>query len=209
MRRGRWLRSASLLGLLWLNSPHASADEPRPRDDALRAELLRRVDEDQAARKALIGGRPLDPAALKAMEAIDRKNTAWLKGVVDARGWPGKSLVGDDGAHAAWLLVQHADRDREFQRRCLGLLREAQHKGEATGQDLAYLTDRLLVADGKKQLYGTQFRKAGEGPMEPNPIEDEANVDRRRKEVGLMPMAEYAAFVRAMYEGKTEPRPAR
>jgi hypothetical protein len=209
MRRARWLRSASFLGLLWLGSSQVGADEPPPRDDALRAELLRRVDEDQAARKALIGGRPSDPAALKAIEAIDRRNTAWLKGVVDARGWPGKSLVADDGAHAAWLLVQHADRDREFQRRCLGLLREAQQKGEATGQDLAYLTDRLLVADGKKQLYGTQFRRLGDGPMEPNPIEDEANVDRRRKEVGLMPMAEYTAFVRSMYDAKKEPRPTR
>jgi hypothetical protein len=198
----------SFAGLFWLMLPSARAEDPPPRDEALKAELLRRVDEDQAARQALIGGRP-DPAALKAIEAIDRKNTAWLKGVVDARGWPGKSLVGDDGAHAAWLLVQHADRDREFQRRCLGLLRDAQHKGEATGQDLAYLTDRLLVADGKKQLYGTQFRKLGDGPMEPNPIEDDANVDRRRKEVGLMPMADYTAFVRAMYDGKKEPRPTR
>ena len=47
---------------------------------------------------------------------VDADNTAWLCGVVDHHGWPGASLVGEDGAQAAWLLVQHADQDPGFQR---------------------------------------------------------------------------------------------
>jgi hypothetical protein len=57
--------------------------------------------------------------------------------VIEKHGWPGKSLVGADGAQAAWLLVQHADLDREFQRQCLPLLKEAAEKGEASKQNLA------------------------------------------------------------------------
>ena len=51
---------------------------------------------------------PADPAKIKEMEneptmkklkEIDSANRAWLNGVVEKRGWPGKNLVGDDGAH--------------------------------------------------------------------------------------------------------------
>jgi hypothetical protein len=41
------------------------------------------------------------------------------------------------------------------------------------------------------QRYGTQGQCVGAGQWEPLPIEDEKNVDKRRKEVGLPTMAEY------------------
>jgi hypothetical protein len=177
------------------------------RDDALRKELLRMVEVDQAARKDAIKAASGDSPDLRKMAAIDRKNTARLKEIVDKHGWPGKSLAGTDGAHAAWLLVQHADKDREFQKRCLKLLERAVKAGEASGTDLAYLTDRVLVAEKKKQLYGTQFHQV-DGKMEPYPIEDEANVDRRRKEVGLSSMADYRKVMEEVYKAKG-PGPSR
>jgi hypothetical protein len=54
-------------------------------DDGLRAELLRRVEKDQVARKALDA---------HAMREADGENLPWLKGVIAAHGWPGASLVG-------------------------------------------------------------------------------------------------------------------
>ncbi len=57
-------------------------------DEQLRAELLRRVEKDQVARKAL---------DLDGMREADSENLPWLKGVVAAHGWPGASLVGSDG----------------------------------------------------------------------------------------------------------------
>jgi hypothetical protein len=113
-----------------------------------------------------------------------------MQAIIKQHGWPGKSLVGTDGAHAAWLLVQHADHDRPFQKRCLGLLKVAVQKGEATGEQLAYLTDRVRVGEKKPQVCGTQLRWA-DGQLQPQPIEDEGNVDRRRKTVGLHPLADY------------------
>lgn len=172
------------------------------REDALRKELLRIVKEDQDARKDLIEKAPAsDSQALRKMVAIDRKNTARMKEIVEKHGWPGKSLVGEDGAHAAWLLVQHADKDLAFQKRCLKLLEKAVKDGEASGIDLAYLTDRVLVAEKKKQLYGRQFRQL-DGKMEPQPIEDEANLDARRKKVGMSSMAEYRKLMEQVYKSK-------
>jgi hypothetical protein len=53
------------------------------------------------------------------------------------------------------------------------------------------LSDRVLNAEGKKQLYGTMIFVKPDGTFAPNPIEDEANVDKRRAELGLQPLAEY------------------
>ena len=102
-------------------------------EEELRAELLRRRDLDQTARGAFAGASE-DKARIIAM---DDANTAWLRTVIDRVGWPGRTLVGADGAHAAWLIAQHADRHPAFQRRCLKLLDRAVACGEAAPADLA------------------------------------------------------------------------
>ena len=121
-----------------------------------------------------------------------------MKQVVKRHGWPGKTLVGTDGANAAWLLVQHADLDREFQKECLKLIEAAFKRKEVSGQQLAYLTDRVRVGEKKRQIYGTQF-ELRDGRYVPQPIEDEANVDRRRKQMGLQCLAEYTKTLNQFY----------
>jgi hypothetical protein len=143
-------------------------------------ELLNRRDLDQAARSALVGGQEGFAGVLK----IDDYNAAWLSEVVDTVGWPGRKLVGDEGAHAAWLLAQHADRYPSLQRRCVKLLEEAVALGDASPSDLAYLTDRVLLASGKPQIYGTQFT-ALDGRFVACRLRDSETVNDRRASVGL------------------------
>ncbi len=171
------------------------------RDEVLRKELLQMVKEDQDIRSEIVEKSSSDEAALRRMTEIDRKNTARMKEIIAKHGWPGKSLVGEDGASAAWLLVQHADKDREFQKRCLTLLERAVKAREAAPGELAYLTDRVLVGENKKQIYGTQFRQV-DGKLEPYPIEDEKNVDKRRKAIGLSSLAQYRKKVEEAYKPK-------
>jgi hypothetical protein len=128
------------------------------------------------------------------IQLIDHENTEALKAAVARYGWPGKSIVGTDGAADAWLLVQHADQDRAFQKQVLALLEPLVKSGEVESRDYAYLYDRVAVAEQRPQRYGTQFKDA-----DPFPIEDEANVDARRKEVGLGTMAEYRKQMEKMY----------
>jgi tetratricopeptide (TPR) repeat protein len=163
----------------------------------LRDELLRMMEEDQAARREAIRTNFKDPAVQERMRTIDQRNTARLKEIIAQVGWPTRTLVGHRGAKSAWLLVQHADLDPAFQKECLALLEKAVVAGEAAGEDLAYLTDRVLVAEGKPQRYGTQFHMV-DGQLVPRPLEDEAQVDARREAVGLEPMEEYAAQMRQM-----------
>lgn len=151
-------------------------------DRELRAELLRRRDVDQAPRR-------VDPAkaSIEEMRRVSEDNTTWLKAVVAEHGWPGVRMVGRDGADAAWLLAQHADHDLDFQRHCLALVEKAVEANDAFPRHVAYLTDRVLIKEGKRQRYGTQFNGS-----QPFPIEAPGDVDKRRAAVGLEPLAEYA-----------------
>lgn len=157
----------------------------------LRAELLRRAEEDQATRRE-----PEPDWELAA--SVDADNLAWLKNVVNEVGWPGRSMVGEDGASAAWLLAQHADRDPAFQRKCLDLMIEAVAYGEVSLPELAYLTDRVLLAEGQPQEYGTQMTGRKEGWV-PRRLRDPGHVDDRRAAMSLGTMAEYIAEMERAY----------
>ena len=125
---------------------------------------------------------------------IDYRNTERMKQNVLEYGWPVARMVGADGARAAWLLVQHADHDVTFQRKCLDLMLALKKEDQASPVDVAYLTDRVLVNERKEQIYGTQFHVV-EGERQPRPIRDPEKVDERRASVGLSTLKEYAEFM--------------
>lgn len=156
-------------------------------NDDLAAELRRRAARDQEARTAhVVGGDWTEVAA------VDADNTAWLKGVIAEHGWPGTSLVGKAGADAAWLIAQHADRDPQFQQQALDLVAAAADVGEATRAHVAYLTDRVLVAKGEPQVYGTQYVRDADGSnLRPQPILAPERLDQRRAQMGLDSAADY------------------
>ncbi|MEV4502579.1 DUF6624 domain-containing protein [Streptomyces klenkii] len=171
--------------------PTAAAQRPRPaRDEALRKELLRRRDVDQDFRNAL-GETVTDDVAAR-WAAMDNDNTHWLKDVIDRVGWPGRALCGDDGADAAWLLAQHADRQPHLQEQWVNLLAEAVTGDDAAPWQLAFLEDRIAVRTEGSQWFGTQFRRPPGGDWEPFPIREPGDVDQRRAGVGLNPVAERA-----------------
>ncbi|EKE07179.1 MAG: hypothetical protein ACD_18C00174G0005 [uncultured bacterium] len=131
---------------------------------------------------------------------IDQENTQRLKEIIDRIGWPTKSKVGENSAHYAWLLVQHADQDLEFQKKCLELMKQEQ-KEELEQEDIAYLEDRILVAENKQQLYGTQwYVDETTGEYNPEEIVEPDKLDERRAEMGMEPFAVYEKDMRKMYE---------
>ncbi len=168
----------------------------------LREELLRRRDADQETRLSVHRG---VPDALAKTMRMDDENAVWLREVVTKFGWPGRSLVGDEGAHAAWLLAQHADRDPALQRHCLTLLEQAVAASEADPRDLAFLTDRVLLASGQNQIYGTQM-SPHERRFAARRLADPDSVDERRASVGLEPLNEYLNRALELYG---PPSPAR
>lgn len=184
------------------NSLAQGREAPSVASPGLRKELLERVGRDQAIRNELIrsGVMHPDPKIEARMTEIDSANTTRMKEIVKQYGWPSPELVGVDGTEAAFLLVPHAE--HEFQKQMLPLVESAYREKKLQGQDYALLLDRVLVAEGKPQVYGTQAKKFDQWKNEEpvfDPIEDEANVDKRRAEVGLFSMAEYRRLLKQIY----------
>jgi hypothetical protein len=181
---------------------HEIASSSNP---VLRDELLAMMAEDQAVRTGVAP--PGDDRTADELFAVwpqvDADNALRMAEILDEFGWPGWSLVGEDGALAAWVLIQHADLNLDLQKRGLALMRAAVAADDADPSDLAYLIDRVLVAEGKPQIYGTQLSINEDGEVAPRtPIEDEANVDARRAEMGLGTLEAYYEEFREAVEAE-------
>ena len=158
-------------------------------------ELSGMVAVDQALRKHAI--REMQPSARapsrieEQVAIVDQANTKTLRRLLGKCGWPKKSVHGVKATHDAWMLVQHADRDPKFQSQAIKLLETAVKQGEASGVQLAYLSDRVATSQQKPQLYGTQFNVMGECGLELMPVDDLEKVEERRKSLGMPSLSEY------------------
>lgn len=164
-------------------STAAPAGTPEPgnaTEPELRAELVAMLEEDQAERSGEVA------------TSNDRPRAERLREIVERHGWPTYAMVGEDGATAAWAIAQHADHDVALQKQMLDLMSAAVDQGEADPSQLAFLTDRVAINNGRPQVYGSQMGCVA-GEAVPGPIEDEANVDDRRAAMGLEPLADYLA----------------
>lgn len=146
--------------------------ELKQRDSGMRARLLQegrlygRYDED--------------------MQRVHRDNAHRLDEIVSTFGWPGISRVGLDGCRAAWLIAQHAICTPDLQRKFLVSLTDSADKGDAPKMMVALLTDRIRFNEGRPQVYGTVLDWNAEGELWCD-VEDQDNLDARRKEAGLPP----------------------
>jgi hypothetical protein len=193
-----------------MKAAFASVPEDAASKDWIAKKLQHMVDIDQHMRKASMSI-PHDHQYTEAEKAyfgshfflrrfmeLDRQNTADLKSLLKTHSWFTISQFGKKCDNNAWLLVQHADQDPEFQKEILAKLEKLYPTGETRPQNYAYLFDRVALSSSdpskrQPQRYGTQGHCVAPGKWEPFPIEDEANVDTRRAEVGLPPLAEYIA----------------
>jgi hypothetical protein len=141
------------------------------------------------------------------MEAVHNANADLLAQVFDVMGWPGRHRLDDDGAAAAFIILQHAIARPEIQRRGLSLMLDAIPQGHANAMDAAYLADRISIYEGGKQTFGTQFDWDSNGQLSPAPTHDLANLEERRASVGLPPMSDTIAEMRARSAAENEPAP--
>jgi hypothetical protein len=104
---------------------------------ALRAKLLALADRDKRVRSELVASGELFDGYHPRMASVHARNAEALERMIEAFGWPGRSLVGDEGMDAAWLVLQHAIARPDLQRRCLPLLKAAAEAKEAPAYQCA------------------------------------------------------------------------
>jgi hypothetical protein len=120
-------------------------------------------------------------------DRIDSSNLRRIEQIIGQHGYPGKTMVGEPTNVAAFYIIQHSPKIKQY----ISLIEAAARKGELPFYEYAKMQDRLLMQEGKEQIYGTQARgfpmkgpDGRQGPMQMFiwPIKDPKNVNQRRKE---------------------------
>jgi hypothetical protein len=110
-------------------------------------------------------------------------------------------LVGETRQDNIWLIIQHAPLAKQEQ--YFPFIDAAAQKGEMHKSSWALMVDRIRMYKGQPQIYGSQLvRDEISGGRKFHEIEDEANVNKRRAEVGLGPLEEYAQLMGVTWKPK-------
>ncbi len=127
------------------------------------------------------------------MLLIDERNRNRLKEIIKEFDFPTTKLIGKDAMRGVFLIIQHADADKEWQQKQLKNIELGTKTGDFNKQDYAYLYDRIQVNSGKKQRYGSQFSKVDKKNKitELKDTEDLDRLDERRRKMGMMPIEMY------------------
>ena len=166
-------------------------------DKLLQIQLLQILETDQKYRRmtdSVYKSYGMDSRQMKELwqtiHEQDSINLVQVKAILDKQGWVGPRKIGAQANQALFLVIQHSD--QATQDKYLPMMQEAVKKGDAQPSDLALLEDRIALGQGKKQLYGSQIgTNEATGKPYVLPLEDPANVDKRRAKVGLPPLNEY------------------
>ncbi|MDP3983122.1 MAG: hypothetical protein Q8Q65_03545, partial [bacterium] len=113
------------------------------------------------------------------LEKVNSDITHLFKLNIKENGFPFKNIASKDEYMAAIVISLHAD---------LELLKTIHEIVCAAGPDQvepshkAFFIDKLRVARGQPQIYGTQYKNLPDGKIELLPVEDKKNLNIRRAE---------------------------
>lgn len=151
---------------------------------------------------AIQKGVPFD--SVKLLETVQKQTFArhilLLKDIYKQYGYPTPKMVGQESAYHFFTLIQHSDSDVNFQSQMLPLIKKQVKKKQASGKEYAFLYDRIHLNKGGEQLYGTQMDYDSNGNAFPKKLKDSANVNKRRRQLGMEPLEEYLAKVTEMHK---------
>lgn len=162
---------------------------------------------DLALRDKLIQNGQLSDGYNEEMKELHNRNAKILNEIIDLIGYPTTDKVGKEASEAAWLVIQHSIGQPDFMKKCMTLLQIAVSENKANSRNLAYLTDRVAVFEGKPQLYGTQFDWDENGELNPNDFDDLIKVNQRRKSIGLNSIEEQTGIIRKQVKNENQTAP--
>tara|TARA_B100000674_G_C37423752_1_gene726272 strand:+ start:17 stop:628 length:612 start_codon:yes stop_codon:yes gene_type:complete len=136
------------------------------------------------------------------MNQTDSLNYLFLNRVFKKYGFLGFDKVGKSCSHQFWLLIQHQDKNPEFQHKVLNKMEAECKKGNASYIDYAYLLDRVKINTNQPQVYGTQMKLNNDSTSyEPKTLIKPSKVNDRRKAIGLFPIEKYIETMNSRYFG--------
>ncbi|VFA44104.1 DUF6624 domain-containing protein [Chryseobacterium indologenes] len=89
-------------------------------------------------------------------EETFERHTIILRNILETNSYPNYDRVGIESSNNYWLCVQQSDKDLNFQKKVLKLMKKEVRNKKADSKNYAYLKDRVKINLGKSQIYGTQ-----------------------------------------------------
>ncbi len=119
----------------------------------------------------------------KMQSVLDSVNMIFVEQYFIEKGYPGKSVVGEESNLVAWNVLQHNPEKIPLY---LPLVKKAAAAGEIPKTSAAMMEDRYLMMEGKPQIYGTQGMSYDDARGSFIwPIEKPETVNERRREAGF------------------------
>ena len=117
-------------------------------------------------------------------------NERKVKNILDKYGWPTKEMIGEQGNWTICNVIQHSD--NEIRIKYLPIMRKAVKEKKLEPRFLVRTEDRIATEQGDLQIYGGQMKYYPETKsFNVWPVYDPVNIDKRRAEIGLEPIAEF------------------
>ncbi|EAR00985.1 hypothetical protein FB2170_09446 [Maribacter sp. HTCC2170] len=126
-------------------------------------------------------------AIYKSNHVINEKK---IKAILDENGWPDQVQIGEQGNLTICNVLQHAD--HEIRVHYLPLMKQAVLDKKLEPGFLVRAQDRIATDLGDLQIYGGQMKYYPDTKsFNVWPVYDPVNIDKRRAEIGLDPIAEF------------------
>ena len=114
----------------------------------------------------------------------DHRNQELVISIIEKCGMPTLKEVGQKQMDAIWLGLQHTE--NKYRVKYFPLIEKAVKNGDLSKKQYALMKDRILMDEGKPQIFGSQIKN---GKL--YDLEDPKTVNKRRQEMGLEPIEDY------------------
>ena len=115
-------------------------------------------------------------------------NERKVREILDSGSWPELDAIGEQGNLTICNVIQHADNDIRIQ--YLPMMRQAVKDKKLAPRFLVRAEDRIATERGDLQIYGGQMKYYPETKsFNLWPVYDPINIDKRRSDIGLEPIA--------------------
>ena len=117
-------------------------------------------------------------------------NIKKVKEILGTEGWPDTTLIGQRGNEIICRILQHSDQEtREYY---IPRMKQAVLDKKLAARWLVRAEDRIATDKGELQIYGGQMKWYPKTKtFNVWPVYDPVNIDKRRAEIGLIPIAEH------------------
>lgn len=125
----------------------------------------------------------------------DHRNQELIISILEKCGMPTLNEVNQEQMSAIWLGLQHTE--NKYRIKYFPLIEKAVKNGDLSKGQYALMKDRILMDEGKPQIFGSQIKN---GKL--YDLEKPETVNKRRQEMGLEPIEDYLKRFNITFDAK-------